>query len=118
MRRPCMCGLPPVNPSLTPLQSIMTILRAHDFPVTSLRFNPTATLLLSGSADNSVRVIEIPPVAERGAHLRCFRSPLTFAGNSTMFTVLVTLLILLLAVYSQSTFAPDVLSVGREFLHL
>lgn len=47
----------------------MTILQAHDFPVTSLRFNPTADLLISGSADNSVRVITVPPPSERGQSL-------------------------------------------------
>jgi hypothetical protein len=41
-------------------QPILTILHAHDFPVTSLRFNPSGTVLISGSADNSIRVIAVP----------------------------------------------------------
>lgn len=47
-------------------QSLMTILRAHDFPVTSLRFNPSADLVISGSADNTVRVVTVPSVTDRG----------------------------------------------------
>ncbi|EJD53776.1 WD40 repeat-like protein [Auricularia subglabra TFB-10046 SS5] len=39
---------------------LLTILRAHEFPATTIRFNPTSTLLLSGSADDSVRVVPIP----------------------------------------------------------
>ncbi|KAF7331958.1 WD-REPEATS-REGION domain-containing protein [Mycena kentingensis (nom. inval.)] len=44
--------------SLSPLA---TILKAHDqFASTTLAFNQTATLLVSASADNSVRVISVP----------------------------------------------------------
>ncbi|GAA5828040.1 hypothetical protein JCM5353_003160 [Sporobolomyces roseus] len=70
------------------LRPIMTILKAHDFPSTSLKFNPTSTLLLSGSADNSLRVIKVPSVSERG-------------GESKLTMILITVFILLLAVLVQ-----------------
>jgi prolactin regulatory element-binding protein len=34
-------------------------LKAHDFPPTTLKFNPTGTLLVSGSADNTVRIVSV-----------------------------------------------------------
>ncbi|KAF8339150.1 uncharacterized protein EI90DRAFT_3118236 [Cantharellus anzutake] len=37
------------------------ILKAHDFPPTTLQFNPSSTLLVSGSADASIRAIVVPP---------------------------------------------------------
>lgn len=39
---------------------LVTVLKAHDFPPTTLRFNPTASLLVSGSADNSIRIMSVP----------------------------------------------------------
>ena len=41
-------------------QPVVTILKAHDFPPTTLRFNPESNLLISGSADNSIRVVTVP----------------------------------------------------------
>ena len=41
------------------LQWLFTILKAHDFPPTTLKFNPTGTLLVSGSADNTVRIVSV-----------------------------------------------------------
>ncbi|KAH9927127.1 WD40 repeat-like protein [Epithele typhae] len=43
--------------SLAPL---LTILKAHEFPPTTLRFSPTSNLLVSGSADNTVRMVSVP----------------------------------------------------------
>ncbi|EJD01209.1 WD40 repeat-like protein [Fomitiporia mediterranea MF3/22] len=43
-----------------PPHPLLTVLRAHEFPPTVLRFNPTSTLLVSGSADNSIRAVAIP----------------------------------------------------------
>ncbi|KAI1789016.1 WD40 repeat-like protein [Ganoderma leucocontextum] len=43
--------------SLAPL---LTILKAHEFPPTTLRFSPNSDTLVSGSADNTVRVVTIP----------------------------------------------------------
>jgi WD40 repeat protein len=42
------------------VQPVLTILRAHDFPPTTLRFSPDASLLISGSADNTIRIIVVP----------------------------------------------------------
>ena len=53
------CPIRPLNTALCH-QPLLTILKAHEFPPTTLRFNPTSTLLVSGSADNSVRIISVP----------------------------------------------------------
>lgn len=42
------------------LATVATILKAHDFPPTTLVFNPTSKLLISSSADNSVRIVRVP----------------------------------------------------------
>jgi len=42
------------------LAPLLSILRSHEFPPTVLKFNPTSRLLISGSADNTVRLIAIP----------------------------------------------------------
>jgi len=39
---------------------IVTILKAHEFPPTTIKFNPTSTLLMTGSADNSIRIVNVP----------------------------------------------------------
>ncbi|KAJ7068123.1 WD40 repeat-like protein [Mycena amicta] len=44
----------------TSLSPLVTILKAHEFSSTTLAFNPTSRLLVSGSADNNLRVISIP----------------------------------------------------------
>ncbi|KAI4518361.1 WD40 repeat-like protein [Schizophyllum commune Loenen D] len=56
--------------TLTPL---VTILKAHEFPSTTLAFNPQATLLVSGSADNSVRLISVPAGGTRDGMGECMR---------------------------------------------
>ncbi|TRM68260.1 quinon protein alcohol dehydrogenase-like superfamily [Schizophyllum amplum] len=48
------------------LKPLVTILKAHEFPSTTLTFNPKATLLVSGSADNSVRLISVPAGGKGG----------------------------------------------------
>lgn len=45
------------------LRPVLKILHAHDFPPTCLRFNPASNLLISASADNTLRVIPIPAKA-------------------------------------------------------
>lgn len=46
-------------------QPLLQILNAHEFPLTHVRFNPTGTVLLSTSADNSVRVVRIPDFSDQ-----------------------------------------------------
>ncbi|KAI0698637.1 WD40 repeat-like protein [Cytidiella melzeri] len=70
------------------LAPLLTILKAHEFPPTTLCFNPSATLLVSGSADNTVRVIAVP-------------DNLSAASWSSWIIVLVTLLIIIFAVIAQ-----------------
>jgi prolactin regulatory element-binding protein len=42
------------------IQPLLTILKAHEFPPTTIRFNPTSDLLVSGSADNTIRIVSVP----------------------------------------------------------
>ncbi|KAL7420728.1 hypothetical protein Q5752_004679 [Cryptotrichosporon argae] len=42
------------------LAPLLKILHAHSFPPTALKFNPAASLLVSASADNTVRVVVVP----------------------------------------------------------
>lgn len=42
------------------MQPLVTVLKAHELPPTTLKFNPPATLLVSGSADNTIRLIDLP----------------------------------------------------------
>ncbi|KAI0761730.1 WD40 repeat-like protein [Irpex lacteus] len=70
------------------LAPLLTILKTHEFPPTTLSFNPSASLLVSGSADNSVRVISVP-------------DNLTAASWSSWIIVLVTLLIIIFAIIAQ-----------------
>ncbi|KAK7695568.1 hypothetical protein QCA50_000204 [Cerrena zonata] len=67
---------------------LLTILKAHDFPPTALRFNPASNLLVSGSVDNSIRVVTVP-------------DNLTAASWSSWIIVLVTLLVILFAILAQ-----------------
>jgi prolactin regulatory element-binding protein len=41
-------------------QPLLKILHAHSFPPTALKFNPSANLLVSASADNTIRAIVVP----------------------------------------------------------
>jgi len=70
------------------LGPLLTILKAHDFPPTTLRFNTTSTLLVSGSADNSIRIVSVP--ADLGGQ---------FWG--TLSVIILTLVIILLAIAYQ-----------------
>lgn len=42
------------------MQPLLKILNAHSFPPTALKFNPSATMLVSASADNTVRTVLVP----------------------------------------------------------
>jgi len=42
------------------LAPLLQILKAHEFPPTALKFSPDAGMLVSGSADNSLRLIQVP----------------------------------------------------------
>ncbi|KAJ3723158.1 WD40 repeat-like protein [Lentinula raphanica] len=69
----------------TTLNPVSTILKAHDFPPTTLAFNMESSLLVSGSADNSIRVITLPDQV-RGS-------------NWGFFMLLVLTLIILMVAY-------------------
>ncbi|CAK5263091.1 unnamed protein product, partial [Mycena citricolor] len=74
----------------TTLNPLMTILKAHEFPPTTLTFNPTSKLLVSGSADNTIRVIGIPEDSSKYSW-------------TTIILILITLLIALVALLAQQT---------------
>ncbi|GMK54004.1 hypothetical protein CspeluHIS016_0105900 [Cutaneotrichosporon spelunceum] len=42
------------------LSPLLKILHAHSFPPTAIKFNPSATMLVSASADNTIRVVVVP----------------------------------------------------------
>ncbi|KIY72947.1 WD40 repeat-like protein [Cylindrobasidium torrendii FP15055 ss-10] len=66
-----------------------SVLNSHEFPPTTIAFNPTSELFVSGSADNSIRVVSVPTGTESYAW-------------SIIVLILITLLVLLLALYVQS----------------
>ncbi|KAJ6629148.1 WD40-repeat-containing domain protein [Mycena sp. CBHHK59/15] len=70
------------------LSPLVTILKAHEFPPTTLKFNPTSRLLVSGSADNTIRVISVPDSVGK-------------SSSGLLFIILITLLIVLLAFMAQ-----------------
>ncbi|KAI0356520.1 WD40 repeat-like protein [Trametes cingulata] len=70
------------------LAPLLTILKAHDFPPTTMRFNPSSDMLISGSADNTVRIVTIPP-------------NLGSTSWSTWILVVVALLVALFAILAQ-----------------
>ncbi|KAF9452062.1 hypothetical protein P691DRAFT_795693 [Macrolepiota fuliginosa MF-IS2] len=71
------------------LSPLGAILKAHEFPPTAIKFNPTTDLLVSGSADNSLRIVTIPEVV---------------GGSSwtLIILVLVAVLVILVAVAVQN----------------
>ncbi|KAK0525849.1 hypothetical protein OC834_005014 [Tilletia horrida] len=69
------------------LRPILRILDAHSFPPTCLRLSPSGKTLISGSADNTLRVVEIPASALLGG-----------SASSTRSIVLTVLLALLFAI--------------------
>jgi len=80
------------------LRPLLRVLDAHSFPPTCLRISPSGKTLISGSADNTLRVVEIPPSALLG----------TSAGSSArsiILTILVALLFAILAYILQQRLA-------------
>ncbi|TFY75347.1 hypothetical protein EWM64_g8665 [Hericium alpestre] len=70
------------------LAPLLSVLKAHEFPPTTLRFNPTSSLLVSGSADNTVRIISIPP-------------ELGDSSWGTYYAVIITIFLILFAIALQ-----------------
>jgi len=69
----------------TTLSPLVSILKAHEFPPTVIKFNPSASLLISGSPDNSIRIVSVP-------------SAIQGSSFSLIVLLLLTILILLLAI--------------------
>ncbi|WVR03459.1 hypothetical protein IAU60_000450 [Kwoniella sp. DSM 27419] len=65
------------------LAPLLKILHAHSFPPTALKFNPSASLLVSASADNTIRAIVVPA---------------SFSGiSASVIALLIALLVVILA---------------------
>ncbi|KAF7355163.1 WD-REPEATS-REGION domain-containing protein [Mycena sanguinolenta] len=82
----CSVGILDAN-TLAPL---VAILKAHEFPPTTVKFNPTSSLLVSASADNSIRVIGVPDSAGK-------------TSWGFIMLILITLFIALLAFAAQQS---------------
>jgi len=78
------------------LAPLLAILSSHDFPPTALKFNPSSTLLVSASADSSVRVIAVPELVQNGQVVGSGR------GKISMIVILAAIIALLLAFFVQS----------------
>lgn len=88
------------------LRPVLKILHAHDFPPTCLKFNPASNLLVSASADNTLRVIPIPAKAllEQAASSG---GALAFISETRMgfyTTIFLSLLIAALALWLQRNY--------------
>jgi WD40 repeat protein len=96
----------------------MRILKSHEFPPTVLKFNPTSTLLISGSADNTVRLFAMPkePGDNRAyySHLTLYwlgltigpllsLAKLTYTSLFVLFTLVIIYIALVLPYYRQGT---------------
>ncbi|PPQ66763.1 hypothetical protein CVT24_008720 [Panaeolus cyanescens] len=69
------------------LSPVFNILKAHEFPPTVIKFNPTTTTLVSGSADNSIRVVAIPAAVKD--------------SSWTLFWIVLAIIIVMLAIAAQ-----------------
>ncbi|EIN10603.1 hypothetical protein PUNSTDRAFT_132690 [Punctularia strigosozonata HHB-11173 SS5] len=75
------------------LAPLITILKAHEWAVTAIKFNPTASLLVSGSTDNTVRVIALP-------------ENISSSSWSTVVGFIVAILVVLLAILANQMYGP------------
>ncbi|TIC45522.1 WD40 repeat-like protein [Wallemia mellicola] len=88
------------------LAPLVRILSAHSFPVTCLSFDPTATVLASGSPDNSLRLVQVPQ--DLAASGKCtidmnktFLKTLIDSARAFVQALVIAILIGLLAVLLQ-----------------
>ncbi|TDL29463.1 WD40 repeat-like protein [Rickenella mellea] len=78
------------------LSPVLSILKAHEFPATTLCFNLSSTLFVSGSADSTVRAVAMPSYSGTSAW-------------STFAVILITLLALLIAYLVQRHYGGNLL---------
>lgn len=107
------------------LQPLLSILKAHDFPSTCLRFSPDSKLLISGSADNTLRVVLADQASHpsKHSHRKLLLIAPEFicigaARHRGLQVALLTLLVLLIAILVQFYAGDQVLAVARKHLHL
>ncbi|MBW0467659.1 hypothetical protein O181_007374 [Austropuccinia psidii MF-1] len=82
------------------LRSLLSILHAHEFPVTGICFSPDNKRVVSCSADKTVRVIEI-------------REDITTSWSSTTHLLFIAFLLLFLAILFQLTRTDSFISKKR-----
>jgi prolactin regulatory element-binding protein len=92
------------------LQPLLTILKAHEgFPTACLQFNPSSSLLISGSADNSARVVTIPSnlsgACGSGLFFLMPHDLIPSAAWQTVISWLVAIIVVLLAFAAQSVYS-------------
>ncbi|EPQ30935.1 uncharacterized protein PFL1_01833 [Pseudozyma flocculosa PF-1] len=88
------------------LRPLVKILHAHDFPPTTLRFNPSSTLLVSASADNTLRIIQVPTPgssAGGGGGMGGVEA-LIQARGGVYLSILLALIAIVLALVAQKRF--------------
>lgn len=85
------------------LRPVLKILDAHNFPPTALRFNPSSTILVSASADNTLRIIPIPPLSEATSATGAIAF-ITETRLGFYTTIFCSLLIAALALWLQRTY--------------
>lgn len=91
------------------LRPVLRILDAHSFPPTALAFSPNGQWLVSASADNTLRVIKMPATADDVIELGSSSVGLamvSLAERKWLLTLLLTVFILVLALYIQRYVLP------------
>ncbi|KAK0549103.1 glycosylphosphatidylinositol anchor biosynthesis [Tilletia horrida] len=116
------------------LRPVLRILDAHSFPPTCIKLSPSGKTLVSGSADNTLRVIEIPSTALIGANasnnpkhgrptpqalLSSMSTRASSKSGPSLFTLFAVLLSfrLLNAALTQTFFQPDEFWQSLEIAH-
>lgn len=74
--------------------------------MTVLKFNPTGSLLVTGSPDNSIRVVSIPNAIGGSCkfsetHFALYSLPTTFLASAFLTFILLAILVLLLALVAR-----------------
>lgn len=93
------------------LRPVFRILDAHSFPATALSFSPDGRWLVSASADNTLRVVKMPGSAlddvELGSSGSMGLAMMSLAEHKWLLTLVLTLFILVLALYIQRNLLPS-----------
>ncbi|CAD6583813.1 MAG: hypothetical protein CYPHOPRED_002500 [Cyphobasidiales sp. Tagirdzhanova-0007] len=109
------------------IRPLLSVLAAHDFPSTCIRFSPSSELLVSGSADNTLRIISADQALHPCAPLLSSLTKESIlklakiddtARHRTLQTILLALLALLLSIFVQYYAGRKIVEVARKHLHV